>query len=71
MQKHKIYDTIISDLHSEDKMSDIKLFKYNPKVVELKAEGVLLERELQTVIEKNMQDFFIVPWGETGEFAEI
>ena len=46
-------------------MSDIKLFKYNPKVVELKAEGVLLERELQTVIEKNMQDFFGVTFLES------
>ena len=46
-------------------MSDIKLFRYNPKVNELKAEGVLLEKELQTVIEKNMQDFFGVTFLES------
>lgn len=46
-------------------MSDIKLFRYSPKVSELKAEGVLLEKELQTVIEKNMQDFFGVTFLES------
>lgn len=46
-------------------MSDIKLFRYIPKVSELKAEGVLLEKELQTVIEKNMQDFFGVTFLES------
>lgn len=46
-------------------MSDIKLFRYSPKVTELKAEGVLLEKELQTVIEKNMQDFFGVTFLES------
>lgn len=46
-------------------MSDIKLFRYKPNVKELKAEGVLLERELQTVIEKHMQDFFGVTFLES------
>ena len=49
-------------------MSDIKLFRYSPKVSELKPEGVLLEKELQTVIEKNMQEFFGVTFLES-EYA--
>lgn len=39
-------------------MSDIKLFKISGEVEELKAEWSTLERELQTLIEKNMFVFF-------------
>lgn len=39
-------------------MADIKLFRYQPTVKELKATSVLLEKELQTVIENNMPEFF-------------
>lgn len=39
-------------------MADIKLFRYKPEVKELTASSVLLEKELQNVIEKNMPDFF-------------
>lgn len=39
-------------------MAEIRLFKYGSDVVELKSSSVLLEKEIQTVIEKNMQDFF-------------
>lgn len=39
-------------------MSDIKLFKYKPQVKEMKGASVSLEKDLQTVIEKNMQEFF-------------
>ena len=39
-------------------MADIKLFRYKPQVKEMKAASVLLEKELQTVIENNMQEFF-------------
>ncbi|URZ00281.1 DUF5655 domain-containing protein [Clostridium felsineum] len=39
-------------------MSDIKLFKISGEVEELKAEWSTLERELQTLIEKNMSVFF-------------
>lgn len=39
-------------------MSDIKLFKICDKVEELPAKWVALERELQTLIEKNMSVFF-------------
>lgn len=38
-------------------MADIKLFKFKPQVKEMKAASVLLEKELQTVIENNMQEF--------------
>jgi predicted transport protein len=39
-------------------MSDIKLFKIDDKVEELPAKWATLERELQTLIEKNMFVFF-------------
>lgn len=39
-------------------MSDIKLFQYGDKVKQLKSSEVSLERELQTIIEKNMETFF-------------
>ncbi|NLU08441.1 MAG: DUF91 domain-containing protein [Clostridiales bacterium] len=39
-------------------MSDIKLFKIDDKVEELPAKWATLERELQTLIEKNMSVFF-------------
>lgn len=39
-------------------MSDIKLFKIDDKVEELPAKWSALERELQTLIEKNMSVFF-------------
>lgn len=39
-------------------MADIKLFRYKPEVKELTASSVLLEKELQNVIEKNMPEFF-------------
>lgn len=39
-------------------MSEIKLFKYGQTVEELKSSSVTLERELQTVIENNMVEFF-------------
>lgn len=39
-------------------MADIKLFKFKSQVKEMKAASVLLEKELQTVIENNMQEFF-------------
>lgn len=39
-------------------MSDIKLFKINGDVEELTVKLVSLERELQTIIEKNMPTFF-------------
>jgi predicted transport protein len=39
-------------------MSDIKLFKIDDKVEELPAKWATLERELQTLIEKNMPVFF-------------
>ena len=39
-------------------MADIKLFRYKQEVKELTASSVLLEKELQNVIEKNMPEFF-------------
>ena len=39
-------------------MSEITLFKIKPNVSELKGETVLIEREIQTIIEKNMYEFF-------------
>lgn len=39
-------------------MSDIKLFKTNGEVEQLNASEILLEKELQILIEKNMQIFF-------------
>ena len=39
-------------------MADIKLFKINGKVEQLPSGNVTLERELQIVIENNMQQFF-------------
>ena len=39
-------------------MSDIKLFQIKPQVEELESSSVFLERELQTLLEQNMQTFF-------------
>ena len=39
-------------------MSDIKLFKIKPTVQELAVSSMALEKELQTLLEKNMQSFF-------------
>ena len=39
-------------------MSDIKLFKINDRVKELPGKSVMLEKSLQTLIEKNMELFF-------------
>ena len=39
-------------------MSDFKLFSIKNDVVELPASQVSLEKELQTLLEKNMQTFF-------------
>lgn len=46
-------------------MSDIKLFKINDGVEELPASWVSLERELQTLIENNMNTFFGVNFLKT------
>lgn len=40
------------------KMADIKLFNINGKVKEYQSGNVTLEKELQTVIENNMETFF-------------
>ncbi len=39
-------------------MPDIKLFSTNGKVQELNSSKVLLEKELQNLIEQNMETFF-------------
>lgn len=39
-------------------MADIKLFNINGRVTELQSGNVTLEKELQTVIENNMETFF-------------
>lgn len=39
-------------------MSEIKLFSLSPEVKELESSAVLLEKELQNIIEKNMEQFF-------------
>jgi len=39
-------------------MSEIKLFSLNPEVKELESSTVLLEKELQNIIENNMEQFF-------------
>lgn len=39
-------------------MADIKLFKVGQKIEELKSSAVELEKKLQTLIEKNMDQFF-------------
>ena len=39
-------------------MADIKLFNINDKVKEYQSGNVTLEKELQTVIENNMETFF-------------
>lgn len=41
-------------------MADIKLFRVGPKVEELKSSAVDLEKQLQTLIERNMEKFFNV-----------
>jgi predicted transport protein len=38
-------------------MSDIKLFKIAPKVSELQGKSVTIEKSLQTLIERNMEEF--------------
>ena len=40
-------------------MADIKLFNINGKVTELQSGNVTLEKELQTVIENNMETFLV------------
>ena len=44
----------------EFNMADIKLFKVGQKVEELKSSAVELEKKIQTLIEKNMDQFFNV-----------
>lgn len=44
----------------EINMADIKLFKVGQKVEELKSSAVELEKKIQTLIEKNMDQFFNV-----------
>lgn len=39
-------------------MADIKLFNINGKIEELPSGNVTLEKDLQTVIENNMPNFF-------------
>ena len=39
-------------------MADIKLFNINGKVKKYQSGNVTLEKELQTVIENNMETFF-------------
>ena len=39
-------------------MAELKLFKVNGHVEELKSKSVTIEKELQNIIEKNMQEFF-------------
>lgn len=39
-------------------MADIKLFQIKPGVAELAVSSVALEKDLQTLLEKNMQTFF-------------
>lgn len=39
-------------------MAELKLFKITEQVEELKSKSVTIEKELQNIIEKNMQDFF-------------
>ena len=39
-------------------MAELKLFKINGNVEELKSKSVTIEKELQNTIEKNMQEFF-------------
>jgi len=46
-------------------MAEIKLFRYGQTVEELKSTSVTLERELQTVIENNMMEFFGVTFLDT------
>jgi Uncharacterized conserved protein len=46
-------------------VSDLKLFKIKDNVVELSAYSVALERELQTLIERNMPSFFGVTFLKT------
>ena len=41
-------------------MAELKLFKINSTVEELKSKSVTIEKELQRIIEKNMQEFFAV-----------
>ena len=41
-------------------MAELKLFRINGTVEELKSKSVTIERELQRIIEKNMQEFFAV-----------
>lgn len=38
-------------------MAELKLFRVNGHVEELKSKSVNIEKELQNIIEKNMQDF--------------
>ena len=49
-------------------MSDIKLFSINGKVQQLNSSEVLLEKELQNLIEQNMETFFGIRFLES-EYA--
>jgi RecB family endonuclease NucS len=49
-------------------MADIQLFKISGQVQEIHGSGVTLEKELQTIIEDNMQAFFGVTFLAT-EYA--
>ena len=46
-------------------MAEIKLFKINNEVQELKSQSVTIEKELQVLIEKNMYEFFGVRFLKT------
>ena len=46
-------------------MAEIKLFKINNEVQELKSQSVTIEKELQVLIEKNMSEFFGVRFLKT------
>ena len=53
-------------------MADIKLFNINGKVKEYQSGNVTLEKELQTVIENNMETFFGVTFlASVNHFADF
>ena len=49
-------------------MADIKLFNINGKVKEYKSGNVTHEKEMQTVIENNMETFFRWIWSWWFEY---
>jgi len=51
--------------HATKAKADIKLFKLIPEVKELASSSVALEREFQTLLEKNLQTFFGVTFFES------